>query len=63
MNDTHIEARNPVFQTVHELYDRKQYIRHLERYLSKNNHTKSVQGTQINIRYTQPRERHTQWGT
>jgi hypothetical protein len=22
MNDTHIEAHNPKFQTVHELYDR-----------------------------------------
>jgi hypothetical protein len=22
MNDTHIEAHNPLFQTVHELYDR-----------------------------------------
>jgi hypothetical protein len=22
MNDTHIEAHNPIFQTVHELYDR-----------------------------------------
>jgi hypothetical protein len=22
MNDTHVETHNPVFQTVHELYDR-----------------------------------------
>jgi hypothetical protein len=42
MNDTHIEACNPIFQTVHEFYDREQYTRYLEWYLSENNHTKSV---------------------
>jgi hypothetical protein len=42
MNNTHIEAHNPIFQTVHELYDRSQYTRYLERYLSKNNHIKSI---------------------
>jgi hypothetical protein len=40
VNDTHIEAHNPIFQTVHELYDRQQYTRYLERYLSENSYTK-----------------------
>jgi hypothetical protein len=48
MNDTNIEAQNRIFQRVHELYDRLQYTRYLERYLSENSHTKSVQGSQIN---------------
>jgi hypothetical protein len=44
MNDKHIEAHNPIFQTVHELYDKYQYTRYLERYLTENSHTKSVEG-------------------
>jgi hypothetical protein len=40
MNDTHIEARKPIFQTVHELYDRYQYTRYLEGYLRENSRTK-----------------------
>jgi hypothetical protein len=47
MNDTPIEVHNPIFQIVHELYDREQYTRYLVRYLRENNHTESVQGTQI----------------
>jgi hypothetical protein len=40
MNDTHIEVHNPIFQRVHELYDRLQYTRYLKRYISEINHTK-----------------------
>jgi hypothetical protein len=40
MNDTHIEAHNPTFQTVYELYNREQYTRYVERYLSENNYTR-----------------------
>jgi hypothetical protein len=61
MNDTHIEAHNPIFQTVHELYDRYQYTHYLERYLSKNNHIKSVQGTQNQHRTHSTNRRYTQW--
>jgi hypothetical protein len=38
----HIEAHNPIFLTAQELYDREQYTRYLQGYLSENNHTKSV---------------------
>jgi hypothetical protein len=30
MNDTHIEAYNPIFQTVHEIYDIQRYTRYPE---------------------------------
>jgi hypothetical protein len=40
MNDVHIEAHNPVFQTVHELCNRQQNIHYLERYLSESNRTR-----------------------
>lgn len=40
MNNTHIEAHNPVFRTVQEFYQGQQHTRYLERYLSANNYTK-----------------------
>jgi hypothetical protein len=41
MNDTHIEAYNPIFQTVHELYDRWQCSRYVELCLSENSYTRN----------------------
>jgi hypothetical protein len=39
MNKVHIETHNPIFQTVHELCNRYQYIHYLARYLSESNRT------------------------
>jgi hypothetical protein len=39
MNETYIEAHNPILQTVHGLYNRQQYTHYLARYLSESNYT------------------------
>jgi hypothetical protein len=41
MNVTHIEMHNPIFQTVHEIYDRQQHTRYLEKYISKSKYDKN----------------------
>jgi hypothetical protein len=40
MNETCIELHNPIFQTVHEIYDTQQHTRYLEKYISESKYTK-----------------------
>jgi hypothetical protein len=49
----------PIFQTVHELYDRQQYTHYLGRYLSENNHTK-ISTVNTVTQHAHDREQHTQ---
>jgi hypothetical protein len=42
MNDTYIDTHNPIFQIIHELYDRQQNIHHKKRYKSGNRYIKQI---------------------
>jgi hypothetical protein len=52
MNDIYSDTYNPIFQTLHDLYDRWQHTHLQERYKSGNNHTEPHRT--VNTRDTRP---------